>query len=252
MNSLCAEAAAVGDQRCTASSLARRVGPFSPYASALCLALLFLIPLTVNAQSPQSLSSVSPNSISAGNPDFTITVTGFGFTNSSMVYWSDAYIDPTGSTTFYGNAVSLATTVVSATQLQALVPASLVGSARHNYGALSLSSVVGGSPYVTVQILYPSLRSVSPQPVYEGANNTITINGSAFVPGSTAIVDWQGSTASYSLPLSTTYVNASSITAIFPATFIVNPGGHTAFPWRIAITLNRPLASLIVPAVVRD
>jgi hypothetical protein len=225
MNSLCAEAATAGDQRCTTSSLACRVGPSSPHASALCLVLLFLIPLTVNAQSAQSISSVSPNSIGAGNPDFTITVTGSGFTNSSMVYWSDAYIPPTGSATFYGNAVSLATTVVSATQLQALVPASLVGSARHNYGVLSLASVVQGPPYVTVQIILPSLISVSPQPVYEGANNIITINGSAFIPGSTVIVDWQSSTASYSLPLTTTYVNASSITAIFPATFIENPGG---------------------------
>jgi trimeric autotransporter adhesin len=75
--------------------------------------------LIVQAPSPAPvLTTISPASVSPGGPDFTLTITGTGFSASSSVLW---------------NTTSLATTFVSATQLTAIVPAALTavaGAAR--------------------------------------------------------------------------------------------------------------------------
>ena len=57
------------------------------------------------------ITSLSPNTASAGDPDFTLTINGSGFVPTDIAQW---------------NGSSLATTFVSSTQLQALVPASYV------------------------------------------------------------------------------------------------------------------------------
>src|SRR6185503_7805265 len=53
--------------------------------------------------------SLSPSSVTAGASAFTVTVTGSGFVNASVVRW---------------NGAARATTFVSGTQLQASIPAS--------------------------------------------------------------------------------------------------------------------------------
>jgi len=57
-----------------------------------------------------TITNLSPYTAVAGGPGFTLTVDGTGFTPSSVVSW---------------NGASLATTYINATQLTALVPASL-------------------------------------------------------------------------------------------------------------------------------
>ena len=60
-----------------------------------------------------TISGLSPSTAQAGGPGFTLTVNGFGFTNSSAVLWNDT---------------PLLTTFVSANQLKAPIAASLIAS----------------------------------------------------------------------------------------------------------------------------
>ncbi len=88
--------------------------PFSKSASA---------EFSVTAGPPPSHSviAISPSSVVAGSPDLTLTVTGSSFVNlnhnKSMVAWS-----------VNGNVQILSTTFDSATQLTAVIPASLLTS----------------------------------------------------------------------------------------------------------------------------
>ncbi len=65
------------------------------------------------------ISSISPTRVDTGSPDLTLTVTGVNFTNEnnyhSYAVWSAK-----------GNEIFLATTVVSDTQITAVVPAALM------------------------------------------------------------------------------------------------------------------------------
>ena len=65
------------------------------------------------------LISISPVSATAGDPNVTLTTTGIGFIDGSTLKWCDT----SGTTT-------LTTTFVSATQLTAVVPASLIATAK--------------------------------------------------------------------------------------------------------------------------
>jgi hypothetical protein len=60
------------------------------------------------------LSALSPESVVAGSPDVTITLTGQNFTPATTVNWRD---------------LSLATTVISNTEVQAVIPAAALSSA---------------------------------------------------------------------------------------------------------------------------
>src|SRR5437016_2295992 len=64
---------------------------------------------TINAA--PAITSLSPTSITAGAPTFTLTVNGTGFVSGDTVLW---------------NGGALTTTFVSATQVTASVPANLI------------------------------------------------------------------------------------------------------------------------------
>ena len=59
------------------------------------------------------ISSISPSSVPAGSPAFTLTATGTNFVQGTAILW---------------NSTTLTTTYVSATEIQAQVPASLVAT----------------------------------------------------------------------------------------------------------------------------
>jgi fibronectin type 3 domain-containing protein len=77
--------------------------------------------VTVN-NNPVRLDAIGPQTTPAGSPDTTITVNGAGFTANSVVQW---------------NGTALVTTLVSATQLQALVPAANLASS--GYGEITVA-----------------------------------------------------------------------------------------------------------------
>src|ERR1035441_9446171 len=78
------------------------------------LGLILLLGLAAaRATSAPAITTISPTSVTAGTAGFTLTVNGNGFVSGSTVQW---------------NGVALQTTLVSATQLTALVGSSLIAS----------------------------------------------------------------------------------------------------------------------------
>jgi hypothetical protein len=94
------------------------------------------VTFTVNNPTP-TLTSLSPQTVAAGSPDLTVTVTGTSFVPSSVVNWDGA---------------ALATTFVGDTQLTATVPAKDIAGA--------------GNPSVTVTSPEPGGGTTSALPVY--------------------------------------------------------------------------------------
>ncbi|HLV78989.1 MAG TPA: choice-of-anchor tandem repeat GloVer-containing protein [Chthonomonadaceae bacterium] len=91
------------------------------------------------------LKSISPASMNAGGPAFTLIVKGSGFANSSVVNW---------------NGSPLTTTYVSATELKAAVPASLIASPGATHVTV-VTSGSGASSAKTFSILVTTLKLAS-------------------------------------------------------------------------------------------
>jgi trimeric autotransporter adhesin len=144
-----------------------------------------------------NISSLSPTSapISASGTD--LTVSGSGFVSASQVLW---------------NKSAVATTFVSATSLTAAIPAASLAAAGTASITVSNPSPGGGtSSAISFNITnpVPVLTAISPASVTAGSSaTTLTLTGSNFV--SSAQVEWNGAT------LSTTYVSATSLTAVIP------------------------------------
>jgi hypothetical protein len=167
-----------------------------------------------------SLSSISPNTKTAGDPQFTLTVNGLNFISTSAVRVGGS--DRT-------------TTFISATQLQATIPASDVAAP----GTLQITVFNPGpgggtSNAVTLTVNAgagaPTISSLSPaSAVAGGAQFTLTVNGANYQNG--AVVRWNGSNRT------TTFVSATQLQATIPATDIASPGSAT-------VTVQNPDAQI--------
>jgi beta-glucanase (GH16 family) len=187
-----------------AASLITSVGTVSvvvqPPSGANSNALSFAI----NAAPVPTIGALSPASAIAGGPGFTLTVTGTNLVAGDQVLW---------------NSTPLATTSSSSTQLTASIAASLITSVgtasvvvQPPSGANSnaLSFVVNAAPAPAVNSLSPSSATMG------GLGFTLTVNGSNFILGDTVL--WSGTS------LSTTFVNATQLTAAVPASLIASVG----------------------------
>ncbi len=195
---------------------------------------------TVNDPAPTT-TSMSPSSCLFGAPGFTLTVTGTGFVSSSVVNW---------------NGTSLSTTFVSSTSLTASVPSSDVTSTGTASITVSSPSPGGGtsSPVLTFTITAdPTISSLTPNSATVGDPDTsIGISGTGFESG--AVVDWNGT------PLSTSFVNASDLTATIPSadltaagTFsitVVNPDTGTSTASTFTVNNPSPTATSLAPTSV--
>ncbi len=152
-----------------------------------------------------TITSISPNSLSAGSAGFTLTVTGSNFISNSVVQW---------------NGSPRVTTFVNATTLTAAITAADILTAN-----LDLVSVVNPTPgggtsnavTFTVTTPVPSLGSLVPNSAIAGTPAfTMTVNGGNFI--NTSEVQWNGAN------LTTTFVSATQLTATVPATDIASVG----------------------------
>ncbi|MFZ1086071.1 MAG: IPT/TIG domain-containing protein [Terracidiphilus sp.] len=172
---------------------------------------------------PPTFASLSPTLAFAGGFDFTLTITGTNFTSTSTVMWG---------------SVALATNFVSATQLTATVPASLIGN--NGTASISVSDIGGSSSASAFNLLKPpppAITSLSPTIVLAGgADFTLTIYGRNFTATSAAL--WNGSA------LTTTSLSPTQLTAAVPASLIASPG--TASITVSTVGGVSPGASLIV------
>jgi hypothetical protein len=156
-----------------------------------------------------SLTSISPSTIAAGSPDFSLAATGVGFVSGDVITL---------------NGVALTTTFDSATQMHATVPAANVAApgtiavavqdaGKNTTNTLPLT-VSGGSGTVGKP---PTLTSLSPNSGYSGsAAFTLTANGTGFASGSQVV--WNGTA------LATTVVSSTQATASVAATFLTQVG----------------------------
>ena len=173
------------------------------------------------------LTTLSPNSATAGGPAFTLTVNGSNFVSGSVVQW---------------NGTVRTTTFVSATQLTAAIPASDIAAA--GTAQVTVANPGGGTSNALTFTINtgtpaPSLTTLSPNSGTAGGPAfTLTVNGSNFVSGS--VVQWNGSART------TTFVSATQLTAAIPASDIAaagtaqvrvaNPGGGTSNALTFTIT----------------
>jgi hypothetical protein len=159
------------------------------------------VPFTVTTASP-TITSLSPTSATAGGVGFTLTVNGSNFDSSAKVNW---------------NGSVLATTYVSATQVTAAVPASLIASPGTSSITVTTSAGTSAASNFTVQLGLPTITGMNPTSTTAGGSAfTLTVNGTNF--DSSAKVNWNGS------GLTTTYVSANQVTAAVPASLIASAG----------------------------
>lgn len=155
------------------------------------------------------LTSISP-ATARSMTAFTLTVNGSGFTSSSKVYW---------------NQQALATTYVSATQLTAAVTTAengLLATYPNSAEIIVLASDGSHGPpaSITLTTPIPTVTSISPTSIPAGGSAlTLTVNGANYVSG--ARVYWNGGA------LTTTFVNATQLTATVPAASIATEGTAT-------------------------
>jgi hypothetical protein len=205
------------------------------------------VSLTILPSNTQpTVGGLSPASATAGGPAFTLTIIGTGFGPSSVVTFGP----PNGS-------ITVSSAYQNSTTLQASIPASAVAVA-----GTPLVSVKnpGGNPSVvtsfTVNNPVPAATSLSPTSVAPGsAALTLNVTGANF--NSSSVV--QAGSAS----LATSFVSATSLNAILPASAITpgaalnitvhnpTPGGGTTSALTFVVAdfnVSAPASTSTVPA----
>jgi len=126
--------------------------------------------LSLTVSSLPVITALDPPSVTVKSASFTLNVTGVGFLPGATVRW---------------NAQALATTLVSATQMTAVVPAALVAS----LGSALVDVSAGGTAFssaVMIRIVVqgpPTLTAITPAAIPLGTPVSITLTGTGFASG---------------------------------------------------------------------
>lgn len=187
-----------------------------------------------------ALTGISPNSATSGSAAVSVTASGSGFVQTSVVEW---------------NGATLSTTYVSSTSLTAQIPASDL-SAAGTATVVVQNPAPGGGASGSVSFTInspqnpaPTVASISPlSGAVGGAAFTLTVTGTQFVSSSQVL--WNGS------PTPTTFVSGSSLTAQIPASDLSlvgtanvavqtpAPGGGTSTS--VLFSINPPSTNLTI------
>lgn len=194
------------------------------------------LPANFTIDAPFQIDSINPTIMLAGSKDFVLTVSGVGFATTAVIQW---------------NGSPLTTTVISANEATAVVPAANVAAtSTANITVLSNSvesntvtlKIVSGDP--VIDSLEPNIAAAG------GAGFALTVMGSGF--NSSAVVQWNGD------PLPTTFVNEQQLTAGVAANLIASAGaasvtvviGETSSgPVNFTIAGAQPTIGSLQPAV---
>jgi uncharacterized protein (TIGR03437 family) len=163
-----------------------------------------------------AITGLSPNSASAGGPQFTLLISGTGFATASTVLWNNSQLSSCA--------------VLNPTQIACVIPSALVvnsGSAKINV----LNPGGNTSNTFGFNIGGLTISSLSPPAATAGSPSfPLAVNGSGFTAGS--VVQWNGAA------LITTYVSATQVVGLVTAAqvssagtasvTVVNPGGAQA------------------------
>jgi uncharacterized protein (TIGR03437 family) len=154
-----------------------------------------------HGQTPFILT-VDNDQLDAGHSVISSTIAGSGFVSGSVALW--------GST-------PLATTFSSSVQLQAVFPAALMAlSGKYPITVRNPNGTVSNSYQIYVQ---PVLSSIFPTAIPAGLPSaTVQISGVGFTPSDAILLSPPGGT-----PLSTTYLNSTTLTTLIPAADLSKP-----------------------------
>jgi hypothetical protein len=163
------------------------------------------------------IQGTGPSELLAGGGDSALLLTGSGFAASGAAYW-----------TANGQTANLPAYYLDSSRLMVLVPAQLLSQA--GTGEVSYVDPLGQrSPGMPVPVVDPLritaggafVTSVAPSLVPPGMQSiTLTLQGSGFTPSGVAYWTANGSRTA----LATTFVNASQVTAVVPASLIGSGG----------------------------
>ena len=186
---------------------------------------------TIQAVLPSpSISGIAPTSANAGGAAFTLTVNGANFVSGAAVQW---------------NGTALTTTYVSAAQLTAAVPASLIASAGTVNVAVAQPTGISGVATFTINGVTPTITALNPSS--GAAGTSVAITGSNFT-GATAVNFGSTPAASF------TVISPTSIAAVSPAgagtvnVTVVTPNGSSATAAADQFTYSVPVLTGISPA----
>lgn len=182
-----------------------------------------------------TVTSLSPSSVPAATGETTLTVNGTNFQNGFAVLW---------------NGQTRPTTWVSATQLQATVPASdlaSAGTARVAVLASGFSGIVSNELTFTINNPVPVLSALNVSAVLAGVPAfTLNVTGSGFVSGSTISFNGVARQTTFISPTQlTTQVTAADLASAHIISVTVanpTPGGGTS--GTLSLTVNNPVPAL--------
>lgn len=186
-----------------------------------------------------AISGLSPSNVSAGGPDFTITVIGSGFVAKTVVQWNQKTIatqvhtDSSGAITGITATVSAALIAKPGTAfVNTLSPASGAGN---NGLSNSIAFIINNPPNPV-----PSITSMSPTNAAAGsASFTLTVNGSNFLPTSDpsggSQVHWNLGGTQSTLPIAS--ISSTQIQATVGTSVLVN---STTQPVTAIVTVFNP------------
>ena len=172
----------------------------------------------INYPAP-TIAALSPANVGAGQPTFTLTVTGYNFTPASSINW---------------NGNTLTPIFVNTNELTAQIPATLVQIAGTVQVNVSTPFPGGGT---TVSLIFtinpatsptPHITSLSPSTVLVGSGDvTLNVIGMNFVTLSTVYVN--------NIPQQASLINSNSLQTTIPAAMLAN-----AEPLQIAVVNPTP------------
>lgn len=175
------------------------------------------------------------NAVDAGTPGLTITVNGARFGSSDIVNW-----------TFGGVTTQLPTTFVSAGQVIASVSLALQQPGIASITVIHAGGQVSNAIRFFIFAPDPTLTAINPNPVSAGTPSfTLVLTGTWFDPTSTAV--WQPVPAGTAIPLATTYVSRTTLTAVVPASLVATQGQSTVFVDTPGVDPTQSFTFLITP-----
>ncbi|MES2390847.1 MAG: choice-of-anchor D domain-containing protein, partial [Acidobacteriota bacterium] len=149
-----------------------------------------------------TLTSLSPSSFTAGAPNTIVTLTGTGFTSSTLIY--------------LGGQLQTAT-YISPQSISFIVASYYLSSAANLSIYVRNSAGISNTLTLPVNNPAPTLTSISPASAIAGAPNfTITLTGSNFLYGSTVLVNGVSQTFNF--------ISSTSISLIITSSEVTTPG----------------------------
>jgi WD40-like Beta Propeller Repeat len=188
---------------------------------------------TFQSNTGASVAFLSPSTISAGSPDFTLTIHGGGFVKQTYVTWNGQKLNTTVTLDSTGTVVTLLTAVVPASLVAKPGTATVITqnpfSGAGNNGLSNPVSFIINAPPNPI----PTLTSITPATAAacgtSCANLTLDLQGTNFItssdPTQVSQVRWTAGTTQTTL--ATTSVTATDIKATVPGSLISAAGTAT-------------------------